>query len=164
MRIHAIAVGLPVVVGLLSLPVQTTAQTKNVLRGVTTVEVEHTVVPDPGAVKEEFAPALVEDALKNALRNANIAVGDAPVKAHMVLNEFTSGNVAKRLIVGLGAGRSVVDTRLVVTGEGGRELANVKIRVKGSFLFNAYQGGDTQRRQATTSLDQKLAEEIARLK
>ena len=81
-----------------------------------------------------------------------------------VLNEFTSGNVAKRLIVGLGAGRSVVDTRLVVTGEGGRELANVKIRVKGSFLFNAYQGGDTQRRQATTSLDQKLAEEIARLK
>ena len=164
MRIHVIGFSLLAVVGLLGLPVETKAQGKNVLRGVTTVEVEHTVVPDPSKVKEEFAPTLVEDALRNALRYANVTVGEAPVKAHMVLNEFTSGNVAKRLIVGLGAGRSVVDTRLVVTGEGGRELANVKIRVKGSFLFNAYQGGDTQRRQATTSLDQKLAEEIARLK
>jgi hypothetical protein len=164
MRIHAIWFGLTAAVGLLCLPADTTAQAKNVLRGVTTVEVEHTVVPDPGTVKEDFAPTLVEDALRNALRNANITVGEAPVKAHMVLNEFTSGNVAKRLIIGLGAGRSVVDTRLVFTGEGGRELANVKIRVKGNFLFSGYQGGDTQRRQATTSLDQKLAEEIARLK
>jgi hypothetical protein len=44
------------------------------------------------------------------------------------------------------------------------ELANVRIRVRGNLLFGGYQGGNTQRRQATTSFEQKLQEEIARLK
>jgi hypothetical protein len=82
----------------------------------------------------------------------------------MVLDEFSSGSTAKRVLVGFGSGRSTVDARMVFQGADGKELANVKIRVRGSLLFSGYQGSSTQRRQATSSLDQKLMEEIARLK
>jgi len=156
------AVVLVLVVGVLSTP--GFAQRVAILRDVKTVQVEPTVVPNPENVKEDFAPNLVQDALRNALRNTNFEVGESPTRAHIVLEEFTSGNVAKRFAVGLGAGRSTVAGRMIFQDAEGKELANVRIRVRGNFLFGGYQGASTQRRQATNSFDQKLVEEISRLK
>lgn len=141
----------------------TGAQRARVLRDVKIIQISPTVVANPDKVKEDFAPTLVEDSLRNALRNANFEIGEAPLKAHIVLEEFSSGNAAKRLLVGFGSGRSTVEGRLVIQDASG-ELANVRMRVRGNFLFSGYQGGNTQRRQATNAFDQKLAEEIARLK
>jgi Domain of unknown function (DUF4410) len=143
-----------------------TAAQGQVLKGVTQVIVEDTVIGNKDKVKEEFAPNLVADSLRNAFRNANIEVVQtgAPLKAHIVLDEFSSGSAAKRIMVGFGSGRSTVDGRLVIQGQDGKEVANVKIRVRGNLAWSSYQGGNTQRRQATNAFDQRLQEEIARLK
>jgi hypothetical protein len=160
MRIRAAAIGILI----LGLVLTASAQRAAVLLDVTTVQVEPTVIPDPDKVKEDFAASLVTDSLINALKESNLQVGESSVRAHIVLEEFSSGSTAKRLLVGLGAGRSVVDGRLIFTDASGRELANVGIRVRGNLLFSSYQGGNTQRRQATNAFEQKLTEEIARLK
>lgn len=152
-------------VALMLLTVQTQAQRVPVLRGVKSVNVTPTLVTNPEKVKEEFGANLVEDALRNALRSSNFEIAeDAPVKAHIVLDEFSSGSGAKRIVVGFGAGRSTISGRLVFQDAKGTDLANVPLKVRGNLLWNAYQGGTTQRRQATNAFDQKLAEEIARLK
>jgi uncharacterized protein DUF4410 len=156
------------VVGLLAVsmgfPMDSAAQRARVLRDVTTIQVMPTVVSNPEKVKEDFAPTLVEDSLRNALKSANFQVADAPVRAHIVLDEFSSGNTAKRVLVGFGAGRSTVDGRLIFQDVEGKELASVNIRVRGNLMWSGYQGGNTQRRQATNAFDQRLMEEIARLK
>jgi tetratricopeptide (TPR) repeat protein len=135
-----------------------------ILADVTTVQVEPTVIANPDKVKEESAATLMMDSLINALRNANLEVGESSVRAHIVLEEFTSGSTAKRFLVGMGAGRSTVDGRLIFNDATGRELANIDIRVRGNLLFSPYQGDGTQRRQATNAFDKKLAEEIAKLR
>jgi hypothetical protein len=142
------------------------AQRVGILRDVKTIQVNKTIVPNPDRVKEDFAPNLVEDSLKNALRIANFEVSDAeqPTRAHIVLTEFTSGSTAKRFLVGFGAGRSTVEGRLIFQDAEGKELASVPLRVRGQLLFSGYQGDNTQRRQATSSFEQKLLEEIQRLK
>jgi hypothetical protein len=142
------------------------AEQNQILRGVKQVSVEETIVGNKEKVKEEFAPNLVADSLRNALRNANFDVVDtgAPIKAHIVLDEFSSGSAAKRFVVGFGAGRSTIDCRLVLQSSEGKELANVPIRVRGNLAWSSYQGGNTQRRQATNAFEQRIAEEIARLK
>jgi hypothetical protein len=107
----------------------------------------------------------LQDSLRNALRTTNFETPEvAPVRAHIVLDEFASGSAAKRFMVGFGAGRSTVDGRLVFQDESGRELANVKIRVRGNLAWSGYQGANRQRAQATNAFDQRLMEEIARLK
>lgn len=143
---------------------ETPAQRARVLRDVKIIQVEPTVVVNPEKVKEDFAPTLIEDSLRNALRNANFEVGEAPVRAHIELLEFSSGSTAKRVLVGFGAGRSTVEGRLVFRDAEGKELASTKIRVRGNLAWSGYQGGNTQRRQATNAFDQRLMEEIARLK
>jgi hypothetical protein len=141
------------------------AQRVPVLRNAKSVQVTATVISRPEKVKEEFAPNLVQDSLRNALRSSNFDITeDAPVKAHIVLDEFSSGSTAKRVLVGFGSGRSTVSGHLVFQDRSGNELANVPLKVRGNLLFNGYQGGNTQRRQATSAFDQKLVEEIARLK
>ena len=77
-----------------------------------------------------------------------------------MLDEFTSGSTAKRFMVGFGAGRSTVDCRLVIQDSEGKELVSRRIRVHGDLMFSPYQGNNTQRRQAVTSFEQKLMEEI----
>ena len=135
------------------------------LRGVKIVQVDSTVVPDPSKVKEESAPNLVQDSLKNALRSANIDLGDsAPIRAHIVLDEFSSGSAAKRFMVGMGAGRSAVTCSLVLQDATGKELASTKIHVRGNLAFSPYQGNNTQRRQAVSSFEQRLLEEIEKMK
>ena len=141
------------------------AQRVPVLRGVKAVTVTPTLVSSPEKVKEEFAANLVEDALRNALRSSNFEIAeDAPVKAHIALDEFSSGSGTKRILVGFGAGRSTIAGRLVFQDEKGTNLANVPLKVRGNLAWSAYQGGNTQRRQATNAFDQRLLEEIARLK
>jgi hypothetical protein len=46
----------------------------------------------------------------------------------------------------------------------GKELFNKRIRVRGNLAFSPYQGGNTQRRQAVNSFEQRLIEEIEGLK
>jgi len=135
------------------------------LRDVKTVQIESTVVPKPETVKDPSAPNLVQDSLRNAFRNANLEIAEsAPIHAHIVLDEFTSGSTAKRFMVGFGAGRSTVDCRLVLQDANGKELSNVRIRVRGNLIFSPYQGNNTQRRQAVNSFDQRLLEEIEKMK
>ena len=67
-------------------------------------------------------------------------------------------------MVGFGAGRSTVDCRLVLQDAEGEELFNKRIRVRGNLIFSPYQGGNTQRRQAVNSFEQRLIEEIEGLK
>jgi hypothetical protein len=140
------------------------AQTPKTLAGVKIVQVDPTVVPNADKVKEEHAANQVADSLRNALRNANFEIGEAPIRAHIVLDEFTSGSTAKRFVVGFGAGRSTLDCRLVVQDADGKELANTKIRVRGNLIFSPYQGNNTQRRQAVASFEQRLIEEIEKMK
>lgn len=141
-----------------------TEKTNKVLAGVKTVQVDETVVPNPSKVKEDHAPNQVMDSLKRALRDADFEVGESPIRAHIVLDEFTSGSMTKRFMVGFGAGRSTVDCRLVLQDADGKELFNKKIRVRGNLIWSPYQGGNTQRRQAVNSFEQKLLEEIEGLK
>ena len=152
------------VVTVLAMLVVTVAHAQKPLAGVKTVQVDPTVVPDAEKVKGEQAANQVADSLRNALRDANLQVGDAPIRAHIVLDEFTSGSMAKRFMVGFGAGRSTIDCRLVVQDSAGKELASRRIRVRGSLLFSPYQGDNTQRRQAVSSFDQRLVEEIEKLR
>ena len=141
------------------------AQRSPILRGISAVQVDPTVIANADKVKEEFAPVLLQDSLRNALRSANFDTpATAPIRAHIVLHEFSSGSTTKRLLVGMGAGRSTVDGSLVIQDAEGKELAHVKIRVRGNLAWSSYQGGNTQRAQATNSFDRRLMEEIARLK
>jgi uncharacterized protein DUF4410 len=143
----------------------TTPPPVGILRDVRAVQVDPTVVGNQEKVKEDFAAVLMQDSLRNALRNANFETPEtAAIRAHIVLDEFSSGSKAKRILMGMGAGRSTVEGRLVFQGADGKELANVKIRVRGNLAWGAYQGANSQRSQATNSFDRKLMEEIARLK
>ena len=159
------ATSLTLALGVVSTLSVVEAQRVPVLRDVKTVQVNPTVVGNPDKVKADFAPVLMQDALRSALRNANFETPEsAPIRAHIVLDEFSSGSAAKRFMVGMGAGRSTVDGRLVFQGEDGRELANTRIRVRGNLAWSSYQGGNRQRSQAVNSFDERLMEEIARLK
>jgi len=135
------------------------------LRDVKAIQLDATVVPNPDKVKEEGAPNLIQDSLRNAFRLADIAIADsAPIHAHIILDEFTSGSAAKRFLVGLGAGRSTITCHLVLQDAHGKELKNVNIHVRGNLIFSPYQGNNTQRQQAVNSFDQRLLEEIEKMK
>jgi Domain of unknown function (DUF4410) len=135
------------------------------LRDVKTVQVDPAIVPDASKIKEASGPNLVQDSLKNAFRSAGFEVADsASIRAHIVLDEFTSGSTAKRMLVGFGAGRSTIECHLVLEDTGGKEISNTRIRVRGNLVWSPYQGNNTQRRQAVVSLDQRLLEEIEKMK
>jgi hypothetical protein len=133
------------------------------LREVKVVQLESTVVSNPAKVKEDYAADMLRDNLKRALQSAGFEIGDSPVKVHLVLDEFTSGSTAERFLVGFGAGRSAVDTRLVVS-DGEKEAATVHIKVRGNLALSPYEGGNTQRREAVNSFEQRLLEELYKLK
>ena len=140
------------------------SKTPTLLATVATIQVDAAVIANTEKVKEEHAPNLVTDSLRNALRAANFEVGDSPMHVHIVLDEFTSGSTATRFLVGFGAGRSTVDCKLVVTDAAGKELYSKRIRVRGNLAWSPYQGNNTQRRQAVSSFEQRLLEEIELLK
>lgn len=134
------------------------------LTGVKTIQVDPAVVTNPQTVKEDFAVNSVTDSLRSAFRDANFEIGESPYRAHIVIDEFTSGSTAKRFLVGFGAGRSTVDCKLVIEDADGKELVSKRIRVRGNLALSPYQGNNTQRRQAVSSFEQRLLEEIQRLK
>jgi len=135
------------------------------LRDVKNVQIDPTVVSAPDKVKEPSAPNLMQDSLRNAFRAANFEIADgAPIRAHIVLDAFTSGSTAKRFLVGFGAGRSTIDCHLVLQDADGKELANVPLHVRGNLAFSPYEGNNTQRRQAGNSVDQRILEEIEKMK
>ena len=133
------------------------------LHGVTIVQVESTTVSNPEKVKADYAADMLRDSLKNLLKSAGFEIGDSPVKLHLVLDEFTSGSTAERVLIGLGAGRSTVDVRLLVS-DGDNEATSVRIRVRGNFMRSGYEGGNSQRQEAVNSFEQRLREEIYKLK
>ena len=134
------------------------------LVNVKTVQIDPTIVPNPVKVKVEGANSLMEDSLRGALQAANFEIGDSPIRAHLVLDAFNSGSTTERVLFGgYGAGRSTLDTHLVIS-DGGREVASVRIRVHGNFAFASYEGGSAQSRQAEKSFQKRLLEEIKKLK
>lgn len=155
-----LAVALPSLV----LAQQGLAQHTPVLRDVKVVQVEQTLVANPAKVKDETAPNTAENMLRSALTSSGFEAGESPIRAHLVLEEYSSGSTAKRMLVGFGSGRSTVAGRLIFTDADQKELASVPLKVRGNFMFSSYQSGDTQRKQATSSFEKKLIEEIARLK
>jgi hypothetical protein len=121
-------------------------------------------VPNSETVKVPDAPSLVQDSLKNALTAANIGFADsAPVRAQIVLDEFTAGSTAQRALLGIGAGRSYVTCHLVLHDVNGKELSSIEVHVVSNVALNPYQGSDTRRRHALSRFEKKLREEIERM-
>ena len=133
-----------------------------VLENVRKIQVDPTVIEQPDKVKDAAAANLVRYDLRAAVRDGRFEEGDSPVRAHFVLDEFSSEGKAKRLI-GFGSGRSTstVNGRLVIQDASGKELASVKIHVHGTVAFSAREGDNTQ---AASDFERLLFEEIERLK
>jgi hypothetical protein len=136
-----------------------------VLENVRKIQVDPTVIEQPEKVKDAAAANLVRYDLRAAVRDSLLEEGDSSIRAHFVLDEFSSEGKAKRLI-GFGSGHntSTVDGRLVIHDASGEELASVKIHVHGSIASSPGDGNNTQGRQPTSDFERRLLEEIERLK
>jgi len=136
-----------------------------VLEKVTKIQVDPTVVEHPENVDSSLAGDLVRYNLRAAVKDAHFDEGDSPVRAHFVLEKFSSEGGVKKL-TGLGTGRSTktVDGKLIIQDPSGKELANVQIHVHGSVAFAQAQGDEAQGRHATSDFEQRLLKEIEMLK
>lgn len=136
-----------------------------VLEKVTKIQVDPTVIEQPGRVKDSWAASVVRYNLRAAVRDALLEEGESAIRAHFVLDEFSAEGGAKRLM-DFGTGRSIrtVDGRLVIQDARGKELASVRIHLRGSIALSAGDGNNTQGRQAASDFEQRLLEEIERLK
>ena len=107
---------LPFAIALLSTlwPTPDYAQGTAVLKDVKVVQVEPTRVANPAKVKDETAPNAAEGMLRSALTSSGFEIGESPIRAHIVLEEYSSGSKAKRMLVGFGSGRSTVAGRLIL--------------------------------------------------
>jgi len=133
-----------------------------VLENVSTIQVDPTVVTNPDAIKDPAAPNLVRFTLRAAVREAHFAEGNSPIRAHIVLNEFSNAGKAKR-ILNFDTGRTdnVVDGKLVFQDASGKELASRVIHFRGNVAFSS---ADAPRRQAVSDFEQVLIDEIRGLK
>jgi hypothetical protein len=135
------------------------------LRDVKEIQVLPTVIKYPEKVKDPDAAATVEKSLRRALLvNEYQLVESAPVKARISLDEFSRGNQAKRILLGLGAGRSTVDCRIQLLDENENEIASVRVRVRGDISWSPYQGNTTQTKQALNKFERALTDEIDKWK
>jgi hypothetical protein len=136
-----------------------------VLEKVTKIQVDPTVVEQPDKVDDNIAPNLVRYNLRAALRDAHLEEGDSPIRAHMILSEYSSESSARK-VLDMGSGRSVctVDGRLVVEDASGKELASVKIHVHGTAVFADGTAIARDGRKARSDLEQRLFQEIEKLK
>jgi hypothetical protein len=57
-----------------------------------------------------------------------------------------------------------VDGKLVIQDFSGKELASVRIHVRGTVAFSPGEGNGAQDRHATSDFEQRLLQEIERLK
>jgi hypothetical protein len=136
-----------------------------VLEKVTKIRVDPTVVEQPDKVVGTVAPNLARYNLRAAVKDAHIEEGDSPIRAHIVLDEYSTESPARKLI-GFGTGRSVctVDGRLVIQDADGKELASVKIHLHGTVAFSAGEGSDNTARHPVSDFEQLLTKEIEGLK
>jgi len=136
-----------------------------VLEKVTKIQVDPTVVEQPEKVKDAAAANLVRYNLRAAVKDAHIEEGDSLIRAHFVLDEFSSEGTAKRLLsINSGRATSTVDGKLVIQDASGKELASIQIHVHGSVAFSQGKGSDTQGHPPTSDFEQRLLQEIERLK
>jgi hypothetical protein len=129
------------------------------------IRVDPTVVVQTGNVDYAMAGKLIRYDLRAAIKDAHLEEADSPIHAFFVLDEFSSESPARKLI-GMGSGKNIctVDGKLVFQDAGGKELASVKIHVRGSVAFSPGEGSDTSGRHTTSDLEQRLSQEIEKLK
>lgn len=134
------------------------------LENVKKIQVDPTVVEQPDKVDSSTAPNLVRFDLRAAVKDAHMEEGDSPIRAHFVLESFSSESPARRLI-GMGSGRNIctVDGRLVIQDASGKELTAIKIHVHGSVAFGPGPGNDARDRPIS-DFEQRLTKEIESLK
>jgi hypothetical protein len=136
-----------------------------VLEKVAKIRIDLTVVAHPERVDDKMAASLVRYDLRGAVRDAHLDEGDSAVRAHFVLDEFSSESRIKRLME-MDSGRNVctVDGKLVFEDSSGKELASVRIHVHGSIV--AAQGDATNHRgrEPVSDLEQRFLNEIEALK
>jgi hypothetical protein len=136
-----------------------------VLDNVKKIQVDPTVIEQPAKVRDAVAANLVRYDLRAAVRDARFDEGDSPTRAHFVLDEFTSEGAAKRVMdFGTGHAPRTVDGRLVIQDASGKELASVKIHLRGSVAFSPGDESSTQGRRPASDFERRLLEEIERLK
>jgi hypothetical protein len=159
------AIAIVLMVGTLSLPQAKQLSTTPPLKDVREIQVLPAVVTNPDKVKNPDAAALVERSLRRAvLANEFQVVESAPVKMRISLDEFSGGSLATRFIVGLGAGRSTVDCRVLLLDQNEKEITSVRVRVRGDIAWGPYQGNTTQTKQAVNKFDQALMGQIEKWK
>lgn len=129
------------------------------------IRIDPTVVGQTGNVDYAMAGKLIRYDLRAAAKDAHLEEGDSPIRAFFVLDEFSSESPARKLI-GMGSGKNTctVDGKLVFQDAGGKELASVKIHVRGSVAFSPGEGSDTSGRHTTSDLERRLSQEIEKLK
>jgi len=134
------------------------------LENVKKIQVDPTVVEQPDKIDNNMAPNLIRFDLRAAVKDAHLDEGDSPIRAHFVLDGFSSESPARRLM-GIGSGRSIctVDGRLVIQDADGKELASIKIHVHGSMAYGPGPGNDA-RSQPISDFEQRLQQEIEKLK
>jgi hypothetical protein len=136
-----------------------------VLTRVKEIRVDPTVVEQPDKVKESVAPNLVRYNLRAAVRDSHLLEGDSPVRAHMVLDGFSSEGPAKHVLdLDTGKNTCTVDGKLVIEDDTGKELASVPIHVHGSVDFGLPPAGDSESHQVTSDLEKRLLAAIGSLK
>jgi hypothetical protein len=137
-----------------------------VLEKATKIQVDPTVVEHPENVNDKTAANLARYDLRAAVRDAHLEEGQpADILAHIVLDGFSSESRARQ-VIDMGSGRSIctVDARLVFEDASGKELANIKIHVRGSVVPVQGDAAAPQGREPTSDLERRLLREIEALK
>lgn len=135
------------------------------LERTTRIQVDPTVVEHPEKVNDSVAPSLVRYDLRAAVHDAHIEEGPAPIRVHIVLDEFSSEGTAHKLIR-MGSGRSLctVEGTLVFEDAAGKQLAAVRIHLHGSVVAEQGSGNDVPGHQAVSDLERLLEKEIETLR
>jgi hypothetical protein len=136
-----------------------------VLEKATKIQVDPTVIEHPQNVDDNAAANLTRYDLRAAVRDAHLEEGPSAIRAHIVLDEFSSESRVRR-VIDMGSGHSIctVDGRLVFEDASGKELASVKIHVRGSVVPVQGDAGTAQGRESTSDLERRLLREIEALK
>lgn len=155
----------PILVFVITISTAAFCSPGGVLEKVTKIQVDPTVIEQPGKVKDPLAANLVRFNLRAAVKDAHLEEGDAPIRAHFVLDRYSSESTTKRLM-GISGDRhaSTLDGRLVIQDTSGKELASINIHLHGTVEFSQADGNNTQGRQTTSDFEQRLFQEIERLK
>ena len=95
--------------------------------------------PTPRRSRIPPPPNLVRFTLRSAVREAHFAEGNSPVRAHIVLNEFSSSDGKVRRVLNLGTAErdNIVDGKLVIQDASGKHLATREIHFRGNVGLNA---------------------------